>query len=78
MWTDFTLMGQYAADLAVAAAKGEEPDVPGLTPGTDGEPATVNMDAILVDEPGLCEWVTKYKYYTPQEVYGDDAASCQG
>jgi D-xylose transport system substrate-binding protein len=77
VWTDFTKMGKAAADLAVAAAKGEKPDVPNLTAGTDGEPGTVNMETILVDKPGLCEWLQQYKYYTVEQVYGDDAASCQ-
>ncbi|MCU1570826.1 MAG: D-xylose transporter substrate-binding protein [Naasia sp.] len=77
IWTDYSLMGTYAADAAYAAATGTDLDVPNVqsVKYTNGEKPTVVMETINVTQDTVCDWINQYGYYTAEEVYGDQAAT---
>jgi D-xylose transport system substrate-binding protein len=78
IWTDFAAMGEAAAKAADAAARKKTlPGVDGLRPAANGQPPTVIMPTIVVDKSNICEWTTKYKYYTVDQVFGANASSCK-
>jgi hypothetical protein len=65
-------MGQWAADLADAAAHGTTPTVSGLAPKDNGTATgvqTVVMPAVVVSKDTLCSWVKQYGWATYDDVY---------
>ena len=72
IWTNFTQMGEWAADLAVAAAHGTAPTVTGLAPKDNGTATgvqTVVMPAVVVSKDTLCSWTKQYQWATYDDVY---------
>jgi D-xylose transport system substrate-binding protein len=78
IWTDFTAMGEAAAKAADAAARQKTlTGVDGLQLSANAQPPTVTMPTVVVDKSNICEWTNRYKYYTVDQVFGADAASCK-
>jgi D-xylose transport system substrate-binding protein len=71
IWTDFTEMGNWAAQLADAAARHQTPKVPTLSSRLNGsvKVPTVVMPTIVVDQSNLLSWLKQYHWATCAQVY---------
>jgi D-xylose transport system substrate-binding protein len=71
IWTDFYLMGKYAAMAADAAARGTTPSVPGMTNAPNGSVSvpTITMPTVVVDQPGLCKWLKSSQWVPFDDAY---------
>ncbi len=71
IWTDFYLMGRYAAMAADAAARGTTLSLPGLTNAPNGSVTvpTITMPTVVVDQPGLCTWLKQSQWVPFDDAY---------
>ncbi len=76
IWTDFYAMGAAAAEVAVAAAKGEVPslDLTEVDLGAGSVP-TIMMDAVVINHENLASWLKESGWADCDAVFSEVADS---